>query len=136
MSIQACFPGRKAAAASPVCPCAMQGNVHALQTDKWLAVRGSDSIFALGDAATIVQDRALEHAAELFVQVFCTSNTNNITVIQCCLHTRSSTAQAGPPGQCLAAAQWCAALEQSKLSPCDTQPACTPLRLRCLNSAS
>ena len=49
----------------------MQGNVHALQTDKWLAVRGSDSIFALGDAATIVQDRALEHAAELFVQVTC-----------------------------------------------------------------
>ena len=47
---------------------AMQGNVHALQTDKWLAVRGDDSIFALGDAATIVQDRALEHAAELFVQ--------------------------------------------------------------------
>ena len=57
------------AAASLWCSCARQGNVHALQTDKWLAVRGSDSIFALGDAATIVQDRALEHAAELFVQV-------------------------------------------------------------------
>ncbi|KAK9838284.1 hypothetical protein WJX81_002324 [Elliptochloris bilobata] len=45
-----------------------QGNVRALKTDRWLAVRGSDSIFALGDAATIAQDRALEHAAELFVQ--------------------------------------------------------------------
>ena len=48
--------------------CARQGNVRALQTDRWLAVRGSDSIFALGDAATIAMDRALEHAAELFVQ--------------------------------------------------------------------
>ena len=46
----------------------LQGNLRALQTDRWLAVRGSDSIFALGDAATIALDRALEHAAELFVQ--------------------------------------------------------------------
>lgn len=45
-----------------------QGNLRALQTDRWLAVRGNDSMFAVGDAATIALDRALEHAAELFVQ--------------------------------------------------------------------
>ena len=110
--------------------------MHALQTDKWLAVRGSDSIFALGDAATIVQDRALEHAAELFVQVFCTINTTCITVIQCCLHMRSSTAQGWRSWamSCSSAVVRCVWAKQA-------QPLCQatclpPLHLRCFNSAS
>ena len=54
----------------------LQGNLRALQTDRWLAVRGNDSMFALGDAATIALDRALEHAAELFVQArSCTTHS-------------------------------------------------------------
>ena len=41
--------------------------MHALKTDHHLVVKGSGgTIFALGDAATIQQDKALDHAAELF----------------------------------------------------------------------
>jgi len=44
--------------------------VHALKTDHHLVVKGSGgTIFALGDAATIQQDKALDHAAELFRRV-------------------------------------------------------------------
>ena len=47
-----------------------QEHVHALKTDHHLVVKGSGgTIFALGDAATIQQDKALDHAAELFRRV-------------------------------------------------------------------
>ena len=46
--------------------------MHALKTDHHLVVKGSGgTIFALGDAATIQQDKALDHAAELFRHVHC-----------------------------------------------------------------
>ena len=67
----------------------LQGNLRALQTDRWLAVRGNDSMFALGDAATIALDRALEHAAELFVQAR-SSTTHSVfhtSRIRCALCT-------------------------------------------------
>ena len=49
----------------------MQEHVHALKTDHHLVVKGSGgTIFALGDAATIQQDKALDHAAELFRRAF------------------------------------------------------------------
>ena len=48
----------------------LQEHVHALKTDHHLVVKGSGgTIFALGDAATIQQDKALDHAAELFRRV-------------------------------------------------------------------
>ncbi|CAL8462201.1 g1732 [Coccomyxa elongata] len=48
----------------------LQGQEHwrSLMVDHHLRVKGSESIFALGDAATIEQERVLRHAEELFEQ--------------------------------------------------------------------
>ncbi|EIE24243.1 FAD/NAD(P)-binding domain-containing protein [Coccomyxa subellipsoidea C-169] len=45
-----------------------QEHWRSLMVDNNLRVKGSDSIFALGDAATIEQERVLRHAEELFEQ--------------------------------------------------------------------
>lgn len=43
-----------------------QANRRALGTDEWLRVEGSDSIYALGDCATIVQRKVMEDIGEIF----------------------------------------------------------------------
>ncbi|KAK8612599.1 hypothetical protein V6N13_092710 [Hibiscus sabdariffa] len=43
-----------------------QGNRRALATDEWLRVEGFDSIYALGDCATINQRKVTEDIAEIF----------------------------------------------------------------------
>lgn len=46
------------------------GTPRSILTDDFLRVKGSNgSIWALGDAATIDQPKAIEHAEELFVEV-------------------------------------------------------------------
>ena len=66
---------------------AMQEHVHALKTDHHLVVKGSGgTIFALGDAATIQQDKALDHAAELFRRAHPAMCTEHACVtLQACL---------------------------------------------------
>ncbi|CAI9087620.1 OLC1v1021736C2 [Oldenlandia corymbosa var. corymbosa] len=43
-----------------------QGNRRVLATDEWLRVEGSDTIYALGDCATINQRKVMEDIADIF----------------------------------------------------------------------
>lgn len=45
---------------------ALQGRRRVLATDEWLRVEGSDSIYALGDCATINQRRVMVASIYLF----------------------------------------------------------------------
>lgn len=47
---------------------ALQGSRRVLATDEWLRVEGSDSIYALGDCATINQRRVMVISFYLFFQ--------------------------------------------------------------------
>lgn len=47
---------------------ALQGSRRVLATDEWLRVEGSDSIYALGDCATINQRRVMVISIYLFFQ--------------------------------------------------------------------
>ncbi|KAK9815675.1 hypothetical protein WJX72_007865 [[Myrmecia] bisecta] len=48
-------------------PPGLQTHFRSITTDEYLRVKGSGgTIFALGDAATIEQDKAMDHASELF----------------------------------------------------------------------
>lgn len=51
-----------------MCVSALQGSRRVLATDEWLRVEGSDSIYALGDCATINQRRVMVISIYLFFQ--------------------------------------------------------------------
>lgn len=51
-----------------MCVSVLQGNRRVLATDEWLRVEGSDSIYALGDCATINQRRVMVISIYLFFQ--------------------------------------------------------------------
>lgn len=51
-----------------MCVSVLQGSRRVLATDEWLRVEGSDSIYALGDCATINQRRVMVISIYLFFQ--------------------------------------------------------------------
>ncbi|PKA66544.1 NAD(P)H dehydrogenase B2, mitochondrial [Apostasia shenzhenica] len=56
-----------------------QGNRRVLATDEWLRVHGADSVYALGDCATISQRKVVEDISQIF-KVTDKDNSGTLTV--------------------------------------------------------